>query len=114
MRRRARSGRRERPACDQRYTPHVVNPQEAPVAKPYVRLTQPLVRDTKGSELRPATWEEALARTVDGFQAAKAAHGPTTFGTFSCSKATNEVNFAAQKFSRTVLGSNNIDSCNRT
>ena len=51
---------------------------------------------------------------VAGFTAAKAAHGPTTFGTFSCSKATNEVNFAAQKFSRAVLGSNNIDSCNRT
>jgi len=90
-------------------------PQEAAtVAKPYVRLTQPLVRDTKGGELRPATWDEALDRVVAGFQAAKAAHGPTTFGTFSCSKATNEVNFAAQKFSRTVLGSNNIDSCNRT
>jgi formate dehydrogenase major subunit len=84
------------------------------VAKPYLRLTQPLVRDTKAGELRPATWDEALAKTVDGFLAAKAAHGPTTFGTFSCSKATNEVNFAAQKFSRTVLGSNNIDSCNRT
>jgi formate dehydrogenase major subunit len=33
---------------------------------------------------------------------------------FSCSKATNEMNFAAQKFARTVLGTNNIDSCNRT
>ncbi len=33
---------------------------------------------------------------------------------YAASKATNEVNFAAQKFSRTVLGSNNIDSCNRT
>ena len=84
------------------------------MAKPYVRLTQPLVRDTKGGKLRPASWEEALAKIVAGFQAAKAAHGPTTFGTFSCSKATNEVNFAAQKFSRTVLGSTNIDSCNRT
>ena len=84
------------------------------MAKPYVRLTQPLVRDTKDSELRPATWDEALDRTVEGFRTAKAAHGPTTFGTFSCSKATNEVNFAAQKFSRAILGSNNIDSCNRT
>ena len=46
--------------------------------------------------------------------AAGAKHGPTTFGIFSCSKATNEVNFAAQKFARAVLGSNNIDSCNRT
>ena len=84
------------------------------MGRPYVRLTQPLVRDTKGAPLRPASWDEALDRVVAGFTAAKAAHGPTTFGTFSCSKATNEVNFAAQKFSRAILGSNNIDSCNRT
>jgi len=82
--------------------------------KPYRRLTQPLVRDTKGAALRPASWDEALDRTVAGFGAASAAHGPSTFGVFSCSKATNEVNYAAQKFARTVLGSNNIDSCNRT
>jgi len=84
------------------------------VPKEYVRLTQPLVRDSKGAPLRPASWDEALDRTVAAFRAARAAHGPTTFGTFSCSKATNEVNFAAQKFTRAALGSNNIDSCNRT
>ena len=33
---------------------------------------------------------------------------------FSCSKATNEVNFLAQKFARVAVGTNNIDSCNRT
>ena len=33
---------------------------------------------------------------------------------FSCSKATNEVNYFAQKFMRAVVGSNHIDSCNRT
>jgi formate dehydrogenase major subunit len=32
---------------------------------------------------------------------------------FSCSKATNEVNYLAGKLVRAV-GSNNIDSCNRT
>lgn len=80
----------------------------------YVRLTQPLVRDSKDDPLRPASWDEALDRTVAGFQAARAAGATRTFGLFSCSKATNEVNFAAQKFSRVVLGSNNIDSCNRT
>jgi formate dehydrogenase major subunit len=84
------------------------------VPKSYVRLTQPLVRDSKGGPLRPASWDEALDRSVAGFRAAHEQHGPTTFGVFSCSKATNEVNFAAQKFSRVVLGSNNIDSCNRT
>ena len=82
--------------------------------KDYVRLTQPLVRDTRGGALRHTTWDEALDRTVAGLRAAGAAHGPQTFGVFSCSKSTNEVNFAAQKFSRVVLGSNNIDSCNRT
>jgi len=97
------------------YTRVVGNHAErTPMGRPYVRLTQPLVRDTKGAPLRPASWDEALDRVVAGFTAAKAAHGPTTFGTFSCSKATNEVNYAAQKFSRAVLGSNNIDSCNRT
>jgi len=85
--------------------------------KSYVRLTQPLVRDTRGGELRPATWDEALDRTVAGLRAALASQAPgarSPIGVFSCSKATNEVNFAAQKFSRAVLGSNNIDSCNRT
>ena len=77
-----------------------------------VRLTVPLVR-TNGS-LRPASWEEALARVATGLRGAVAAHGPQTFGLFSCSKATNEVNYLAQKFTRAVIGSNNIDSCNRT
>ena len=35
-------------------------------------------------------------------------------GLFSCSKATNELNFATQKLSRIAFASNNIDSCNRT
>ena len=85
--------------------------------KSYVRLTQPLVRETKGGVLRPATWDEALDRTAAAFRnfaAQRASNGSAPIGIFSCSKATNEVNFAAQKFARAVLGSNNIDSCNRT
>ena len=78
----------------------------------YVRLTEPLVRDRDG--LRPATWDEALDRAAAGFRTAVDRHGPRTFGLFSCSKATNEMNFIAQKFGRVVIGSNNIDSCNRT
>ena len=85
--------------------------------KSYVRLTQPLVRDTKGGALRPATWDEALDRTaaaLGAIKARRAPDAPAPFAVFSCSKATNEVNYAAQKFSRVVLGSNNVDSCNRT
>jgi len=78
--------------------------------KTYTRLTTPLVRD--GGELRPASWDEALDRAAAGFR--KAAEQGSMTGLFSCSKATNELNYAAQKFSRVVLRSNNIDSCNRT
>jgi formate dehydrogenase major subunit len=77
----------------------------------HVRLTEPLVRD--GGELRPASWDEALDRAAAGFARARAL-GPSAFGMFSCSKATNEMNYVAQKFARAVMGSNNVDSCNRT
>jgi predicted molibdopterin-dependent oxidoreductase YjgC len=76
------------------------------------RLTEPLVRE--GDLLRVATWDEALDRAARGIQASVSRHGPRTFGMFSCSKSTNEVNYLAQKFIRTAIGSNNIDSCNRT
>ena len=76
------------------------------------RLTHPLVRD--GDGLREATWDEALGRAAAGIGAAVDESGPEAFGMFSCSKSTNEMNYAAQKWARTVVGSNNIDSCNRT
>jgi formate dehydrogenase major subunit len=76
----------------------------------YPRLTQPLVRDH--GELRPASWDEALDRAAAGFRNALDTGAQT--GIFSCSKTTNELNFATQKFSRVVLHSNNVDSCNRT
>jgi predicted molibdopterin-dependent oxidoreductase YjgC len=76
------------------------------------RLMEPMVRES--GRLRPATWEEALDRAAAGIRSAVERHGPRSFGMFSCSKATNEVNYAAQKFIRAAVGSNNIDSCNRT
>lgn len=80
--------------------------------KQHKRLTRPLVREN--GELRPASWDEALERAAQGLRAAVDANGPSTVGLFSCSKATNEVNYLAQKFARQVIGTNNIDSCNRT
>jgi len=80
------------------------------------RLTTPMVRDA--GTLRPATWDEALDRAAAGLAAARSRivdrSSPNAFGMFSCSKATNEVNYLGQKFARMVMGSNNIDSCNRT
>jgi formate dehydrogenase major subunit len=51
---------------------------------------------------------------ASGLKANRDRHGDRAFGIFSCSKSTNEMNFVAQKFARVVMGSNNIDSCNRT
>ncbi len=85
-------------------------PRRAP--QPYQRLTTPLVRD--GGQLRPASWDEALDRAAAGFRGARDTRGPSSVGVFSCSKATNEMNFVAQKFVRVAIGTNNIDSCNRT
>jgi len=76
------------------------------------RLTTPMVREN--GRLRPATWDEALERAARGFRQSVQKNGPQGFGLFSCSKTTNEMNFLAQKFARVVVGSNNIDSCNRT
>ena len=76
------------------------------------RLTEPMVREH--GELRTATWDEALDRAAAGLRAAFDRNQGNGVGLFSCSKATNEMNFVAQKFARQVLGTNNIDSCNRT
>jgi len=76
------------------------------------RLTEPMVRDD--GALRFATWEEALDRAAGGLRAATERNGGNGVGLFSCSKATNEMNFVSQKFMRQVLRSNNVDSCNRT
>jgi predicted molibdopterin-dependent oxidoreductase YjgC len=76
------------------------------------RLAHPLVRE-HGSH-RSATWDEAMDRVTAAFQKSIARGDPRDFGMFSCSKTTNELNYTAQKFVRSVMGTNNIDSCNRT
>jgi formate dehydrogenase major subunit len=82
------------------------------MTKQNTRLMHPLIREN--GSLRPASWDEALDRAASGFRSAVDKGGGQAFGLFSCSKTTNEMNYLAQKFARTALGSNNIDSCNRT
>ena len=82
------------------------------MAMKYNRLTEPLVRDH--GELRQASWEEALDRAAEGFLRTKARYGGDALGTFSCSKASNEVNFLANNLTRVAFGTHNIHSCNRT
>ncbi|MEU4572794.1 MULTISPECIES: molybdopterin-dependent oxidoreductase [Nonomuraea] len=78
----------------------------------YDRLTRPLVRED--GVLREATWEEALTRAAEGFRRNVDKHGPDSFAMLSCARSTNEMNYVGQKFTRVVIGTNNVDSCNRT
>lgn len=80
--------------------------------RPLARLTHPLIRG--GGGLERANWDDALDLVARRFREIRDAYGPDAFCCFSCSKASNEMNFVAQKFMRTVIGTNNIDSCNRT
>jgi formate dehydrogenase (hydrogenase) len=82
------------------------------MAMNYPRLTEPLVREN--GVLRPASWDEALDRAADGFRRTVAQYGGVATGTFSCSKASNEMNYLAQKLVRVGFRSHNVDSCNRT
>jgi len=80
------------------------------ISKRRTRLTTPLVR--RGGELVPTGWDEALGVAARGLAAVRDSGGGLAL--MSCSKATNETNYFAQKFARVVLGTNHIDSCNRT
>lgn len=82
------------------------------MAMQFTRLTEPLVRDN--GVLRPASWEEALDRAAAGFRRVKSQYGGDAIGTFSCSKASNEMNYLAGKLTRVAFGTHNVDSCNRT
>jgi formate dehydrogenase alpha subunit len=75
------------------------------------RLGTPLIKEH--GCFRRATWDEALARVASEFNLALDELGPQGVGLISCARATNEDNYAAQKFARAVLHSNNIDHCAR-
>ena len=87
-------------------------PKHKTAPRPSARLTHPLVREN--GVLRPASWDEALDAAAVGFRRNLDARGANSIGIFSCSKATNEVNFLAGKLARVAFGNNNVDSCNRT
>ncbi len=76
------------------------------------RLTSPLIKEN--GQFRESTWEEALRYISEKLSTIKMQFGGDAFSMFACARATNEVNYVTQKFTRAVMGSNNIDGCNRT
>lgn len=87
-------------------------PRNKPAPGSYQRLTHPLVREN--GTLRKTTWDEALDVAAEGFRRNLDVRGDDSLGIFSCSKATNEVNYLAGKLARVAFHNNNVDSCNRT
>ncbi|MBS1188208.1 MAG: fdhF, partial [Burkholderiaceae bacterium] len=75
------------------------------------RLTTPLIK--RDGHFVPVGWDEALDYVAKRLTEIKAQHGPDSFALFSSARANNEDNYAAQKFTRAVIGTNNIDHCAR-
>lgn len=75
------------------------------------RLTQPLIK--KNGEFKEASWDEALERVSNNFQKIKNDSSADSLGVLTSARITNEENYLIQKFTRAVLGTNNIDHCAR-
>jgi NADH-quinone oxidoreductase subunit G len=73
------------------------------------RLTKPLIRNAAG-KLEPATWDAAIKLVASKFKEAKT----KGIGVIGSNTTTNEENYLLQKFTRTVLGTNNIDHVRST
>jgi formate dehydrogenase major subunit len=71
------------------------------------RLTTPLIR--KNGNLEESTWDEAFDLVVSKFAKSKG----EKFASLASAKCTNEDNYVFQKFTRAVMGTNNIDHCAR-
>ncbi len=75
------------------------------------RLTKPLIK--KNGEFKEASWDEALDLVAKKFTEIKENHGGDAIGVLTSARVTNEENYIANKFTRAVLKTNNIDHCAR-
>lgn len=71
------------------------------------RITKPLIR--RNGHFEETTWDEAL-RLVAG---KLSTYSENQFAFISSARCTNEENYLAQKFTRAVMQTNNIDHCAR-
>ena len=73
------------------------------------RLTTPLMREHRGSPLRPVAWAAALDRVAGELAACAARHGRDANGVFGGGGLTNEKAYALGKFARVALRTASID-----
>jgi len=75
------------------------------------RLTKPLIK--RDGAFVAISWGEALDIIVTKFKEYVKKYGPDSIGVLSSAKCTNEENYLMMKFTRGVLGTNNVDHCAR-
>ena len=75
------------------------------------RLRHPLIKEN--GAFREASWDEALDMAGRRLGEIKSKHGPDALAVLASAKCTNEENYLLQKFTRAVLGTNNLDHCAR-
>jgi formate dehydrogenase major subunit len=77
------------------------------------RQMSPMVRDSIDDEWRQVSWDDAIAKVAEGFQAIQAEYGVGAIGGISSSRCTNEEVYVVQKMVRAAFGNNNVDTCAR-
>ncbi|HET9441895.1 MAG TPA: nitrate reductase [Acidimicrobiales bacterium] len=73
------------------------------------RLTTPLLRRSRGGAQEPATWDEALAATTQGFRRLIEEHGPEAVAVISTGQLVTEEFYALGKLVRAGLGLRHYD-----
>jgi len=75
------------------------------------RLTTPLIK--RNGTFETASWDQAYDHIAQSLQRIQTQHGRDSVAVISTTRGTQEENYVAQKFARAVLGTNNLDQCQR-
>ena len=75
------------------------------------RVTKPMIR--RDGNWQEVSWNEAITFAADKLKEIIERDGKEAIGVLGSARGTNEEGYVAQKFTRVVLGTNNVDCCAR-
>ncbi len=77
------------------------------------RVMKPMIREKTSDPWREVSWDEAIQYSAKRFKEIQAKYGRKSIGGITSSRCTNEEVYVVQKFVRTAMGNNNVDTCAR-
>lgn len=80
-----------------------------PVLNSPERVTQPMVRRTKGGPLEPIGWDGALHLMAEKFRTAVKDHGPNSVAWYGSGQCLTEETYVANKIFKAGFRTNNVD-----